>query len=240
MPDVTVKTIDSLPTLSGVSSGDKLVVQHGNSAYQADASLFKGDKGDNGAAGANGAPGVNGVSPTVTTSKSGKVTTLTITDVNGTRSTTISDGQDGTVSFDNLTPEQKASLKGDPGEGVPTGGTLGQILLKASATDYDTNWGDIPIATPLTVGGVQPAAKTSAMTQSVGIDANGELWTAPGGGGGGGGSLPSVSAADNGAILQVVSGAWAKGYKIWVGAEADYTAITTKDANTLYFIILAS
>jgi hypothetical protein len=30
--------------------------------------------------------------------------------------------------------------QGDPGEGVPTGGTTGQILAKASAADYDTQW----------------------------------------------------------------------------------------------------
>ena len=34
--------------------------------------------------------------------------------------------------------------KGDPGEGVPTGGTTGQMLVKASDTDYDTEWADQP------------------------------------------------------------------------------------------------
>lgn len=32
--------------------------------------------------------------------------------------------------------------KGDTGEGVPTGGTAGQILTKDSGTDYDTSWQD--------------------------------------------------------------------------------------------------
>lgn len=35
----------------------------------------------------------------------------------------------------------------------------------------------LPIATPDTLGGVKPAAKTEAMTQTVGVDENGELWT---------------------------------------------------------------
>src|SRR5690606_18891915 len=35
-----------------------------------------------------------------------------------------------------------AGAKGDPGEGVPTGGTTGQVLKKASGTDYDTGWAD--------------------------------------------------------------------------------------------------
>lgn len=41
--------------------------------------------------------GENGVSPTVTLSKEGKVTTLTITDVSGTKTTTINDGKDAVV-----------------------------------------------------------------------------------------------------------------------------------------------
>lgn len=32
--------------------------------------------------------------------------------------------------------------KGDPGVGVPTGGTTGQVLTKKSNSDYDTEWGD--------------------------------------------------------------------------------------------------
>lgn len=48
-------------------------------------------------------------------------------------------GADGTVSFDELTPAQRESLRG---EGVPAGGTTGQVLAKASNTDYDTEWVD--------------------------------------------------------------------------------------------------
>jgi len=32
--------------------------------------------------------------------------------------------------------------QGDPGEGVAAGGTIGQVLTKASSTDYDTYWDD--------------------------------------------------------------------------------------------------
>lgn len=32
--------------------------------------------------------------------------------------------------------------KGDPGEGVAAGGTTGQVLVKSSDADYDTEWGD--------------------------------------------------------------------------------------------------
>ncbi len=30
--------------------------------------------------------------------------------------------------------------QGPPGQGVPTGGTTGQALVKASSTNFDTNW----------------------------------------------------------------------------------------------------
>lgn len=44
----------------------------------------------------------------------------------------------------------------------------------------------LPIASSTQLGGVQPAAKTETMTQAVGVDAGGALWTAPGSGEGGG------------------------------------------------------
>lgn len=37
----------------------------------------------------------------------------------------------------------------------------------------------LPVATPTKLGGVQPVAKAGAMTQDVGVDANGKLYTAP-------------------------------------------------------------
>lgn len=42
----------------------------------------------------------------------------------------------------------------------------------------------LPIASSTQLGGVQPVAKTDAMTQSVGVDADGTLWTEPVSGGG--------------------------------------------------------
>ena len=38
--------------------------------------------------------------------------------------------------------EMTQTTKGDPGEGVPTGGTAGQVLKKVSGDDYDTEWAD--------------------------------------------------------------------------------------------------
>lgn len=55
---------------------------------------------------------------------------------------------------------------GDPGVGVPTGGTAGQVLAKASGTDYDTNWVNQS-------AGVDPATATPLMdgTGAVGSSA---------------------------------------------------------------------
>lgn len=50
----------------------------------------------NGAKGNTGATGQNGTSPTATVSKSGGTVTISITDVNGTTTATVSDGQNGT------------------------------------------------------------------------------------------------------------------------------------------------
>ena len=57
-------------------------------------------------------------------------------------------GADGTVSFDELTPAQKESLRG---EGVPAGGTTGQVLAKSSNEDYATRWVDAGGSASLTI-----------------------------------------------------------------------------------------
>lgn len=49
--------------------------------------------------------GDDGYSPTVETSKSGKVTTITITDVNGTHTATILDGEDGSAASGDMKKE---------------------------------------------------------------------------------------------------------------------------------------
>lgn len=49
----------------------------------------------------------------------------------------------------------------------------------------------LPIANASTLGGVKPVAKTDDMTQAVGVDALGALFTIPGGGGSGSGSESS-------------------------------------------------
>ena len=57
-------------------------------------------------------------------------------------------------------------------------------LIKALSNGAGGASYTLPIASSTQLGGVQPAAKTDTMTQAVGVDEAGGLWTAPGGGGG--------------------------------------------------------
>ena len=65
-------------------------------------------------------------------------------------------------------PQGVQGIQGPNGEGVPAGGTSGQVLTKASSTDYDTVWLDstggggsiIPIGTCSTAGATAEKAVT--------------------------------------------------------------------------------
>ena len=54
-----------------------------------------------------------------------------------------------------------------------------EVNIPSGGNDYS-----LPVATSETLGGVMPVAKTEDMTQSVGIDGDGLLWTTPSAGGG--------------------------------------------------------
>jgi len=78
-----------------------------------------------GVAGQNGQDGQDGVSPEVT-----------IGTITGGHSVTITDADHPTGQTFNVMD----GTNGQDGHGVPTGGTTGQVLKKASGTDYDTEW----------------------------------------------------------------------------------------------------
>lgn len=61
-------------------------------------------------------------------------------------------------------------------------------LIKALSNGAGGASYTLPTASATVLGGVQPVAKTDAMTQSVGVDENGGLWAPAGSGGGSGGS----------------------------------------------------
>lgn len=57
----------------------------------------------------------------------------------------------------------------------------GSEAVSVEIPDGGSGGYNLPIASPTTLGGVQPAAKTDEMTQAVGVDEAGGLWTQPGG-----------------------------------------------------------
>lgn len=98
----------------------------------------------------------------------------TITDNNLVANRALVSDSSGKVAVSNVTSTELGYLDG------VTGNVQTQLNNKLE---------EIPIATSTTLGGVKPVAKTSNMTQSVGVDANGALYTAPGGGGTGSGDM---------------------------------------------------
>ena len=85
-----------------------------------------------------------------------------------------------------LTDAQKQQARNNIGAGTSNfSGSYDDLSNKPTIPDPYT----LPVATSTTLGGVKPVAKTSDMTQSVGVDANGALYTVPGGGGTGSGDM---------------------------------------------------
>ena len=113
---------------------------------------FNGRDGIDGQDGQNGQDGRDGISPTVTTEQTSTGAKITISDVNGTHVAELlngkdgkdgengKDGKDGTMSFEELTEEQKASLKGDKGDdGLSPVANVTQTSTGAIITVTDKN-----------------------------------------------------------------------------------------------------
>lgn len=89
----------------------------------------KGDKGDKGDTGETGATGPQGI-------KGDKGDTGE-TGAKGDKGDKGDTGETGATG-----PQGPKGDKGDTGIGIASGGTAGQVLAKASGTDYDTEWVD--------------------------------------------------------------------------------------------------
>ena len=94
---------------------------------------------------------------------------------------------DGTLSAEGSAEPPVISVNGKTGAVVLNHDDVGALSLqKFQQVEYDLNHKyssdyPVPIATPLTAGTVLPEEKTEDMTQAVGVDEYGALWTAPGG-----------------------------------------------------------
>lgn len=109
---------------------------------------IKGPQGPQGVKGDTGENGKDGVSPTVSISKSGTVTTITITDKNGTHTQTVNDGTNGTAGkagADGKTPYFHVKYSNDGGKTFTSnsGEDVGTYI--GTCTDYNQ-------ADPTTVG----------------------------------------------------------------------------------------
>lgn len=90
--------------------------------------------------------------------------------------------------------------------------TPAELKADMGITDYE-----LPVASSTVLGGVKPIAKTSDMTQTVGIDSSGRLYTTPGGGSGSS-SVVSVNGQTGTVVLKPSD----------IGALPDTTVVPTK------------
>lgn len=87
-------------------------------------------------------------------------------------------------TFEDITVKTAQNAQGayvKPSGGIPKSDLAQDV--QTSLGKADTALQSVPIATSTKVGGVKPASKTTEMTQSVGVDSNGALWTKPASGG---------------------------------------------------------
>ena len=138
----------------------------------------KGDTGDTGEAGPAGPQGPQGeMGPQGPKGDTGE---------QGPKGDTGDTGPQGPAG-----PQGEQGIQGEQGPQGPAG-PQGEQGPKGDPGDTYT----LPIAGSTQLGGVQPTSKTDAMTQSVGVDAAGALWTAPGGSGGSGGESSGEYSSD--------------------------------------------
>ena len=164
-----------------------------------------GKDGTNGADGSPGAKGDTGATPNL---QIGTVTTLPA-------------GSDATASMGGTAENPLLNLgipKGADGEALPT-----TTSVTASSTDAQ-----IPTAKAVYDAIPHPETKTATQTQPIGVDADGKLWTQPGGGSSGGGTDISlgVTGAAVGQLVKITAvdadgkpTAWAKLNRDWAVKE---------------------
>ena len=92
---------------------------------------------------------------------------------NATKATQDASGNVITATYATKTENNAKYTK--PSTGIPKGDLASAV--QTSLNKADTALQSIPVATSSALGGVKPTTKTSEMTQSVGVDSNGALWT---------------------------------------------------------------
>jgi hypothetical protein len=130
-------TVQVGTTTTGTPGTDASVTNSGTtSAAILNFTIPRGDKGEQGNAGTPGTPGTPGSPGTAATINVGTTTTGSA----GSSASVTNSGSTSAAVFNFTIPRGDT---GNPGVGVPTGGTSGQALVKLSGTSYDTGWASI-------------------------------------------------------------------------------------------------
>lgn len=171
------------------------VVEQAGSTAQARKYLLKIPSGADGKDGQDGQPGQDGASATVSISRIDLLdygVAPTVTELDGSTSSARvyalgipagKPGDTGSPGADGVSPTVTvARNEADTGAVITAANADGTTTSVEVLDGADGDTYTLPIASSTVLGGVQPVAKTDAMTQAVGVDAGGALWTAPGGG----------------------------------------------------------
>jgi len=172
----------------------------------------KGDTGATGAAGAAGATGATG--PAGATGATGAAGAAGATGATGPTGPKGDTGDTG--------PAGATGATGAAGEGVPVGGTSGQVLAKTSATNYATAWVDASSGsgTVTNVSGTAPISVATGTTTPV-VSIAAATTSAAG----------SMSSSDKAKVDGVASGATANSSDATLLARANHTG--TQAAGTI-------
>jgi len=164
-PAGNAATIAAGTTTTGAPGSSASVTNAGtSSAAVFNFTIPRGDVGNTGATGATGATGSPGTAATIA---AGTTTTLSP----GASATVANSGTSSAAVFNFGIPAGQTGATGatgatgPAGPGVAVGGTTGQLLAKASGTNYDTTWstitpGDRYLTTSTTSLAISNATKT--------------------------------------------------------------------------------
>lgn len=162
-----------------VSAAGEISWERSKSTTAPAAESIKGPKGDQGAKGDTGAQGPTG--PQGETGPQGPAGPQGETGAKGETGPQGPAGSDASVTKTNIT----AALGYTPEDAANKTTALSASSTNTQYPGAKAVWDAIP----------HPETKMDAMTQAVGKDADGKLWTAPGGGGGSAGFAPTLVAS---------------------------------------------
>lgn len=128
--------------ITNISNGKRISI---TDATHPSGQVFDIYNGTDGTDGTDGTNGTNGVSPVVTIENIPNGHAVNITDA------THPSGQTFNVMNGDKGDTGETGATGPVGPGLPSGGSIGQIIYKSSLDDYHTEWGNIPSYTATSI-----------------------------------------------------------------------------------------